>query len=142
MKRKLLAALAALAVALEALPWSAALTLTEKGETKRAYCSSFDPTPFIDRNFGPLLTAVASCLLLLTALVYLAARKGLKLLQVLAGASFVFSLLPLLHAGEHFTVLGGAVSLILLAEVVLSFSPLPDGGQKKRKNGKKKRKRS
>ena len=80
MKRKLLAALAALAVALEALPWSAALTLADKGETKRLYYSSFDPTPFIDRNFGPLFTAVASCVLLLVALVYLAKRKGLKLL--------------------------------------------------------------
>lgn len=138
MKRKLLAALAALAVALEALPWSAALTLADKGETKRLYYSSFDPTPFIDRNFGPLFTAVASVLMLFAALICLAKGKGLKLFQVLAGTAFLFSLLPLLHAGEHLTLLGGAISLILLAAAVTGFLPLPDGSEKKKKKRKRK----
>ena len=57
---------------------------------------------------------------------------------MLAGASFLFSLLPLLHAGEHLTLLGCAVSLILLAETVVGFLPLPDGGEKKKKKRKRK----
>lgn len=139
MKRKLLCALAVLALVLEALPWSAALTLAEKGESKRFYYSSFDPTPFIDRHFGPLLAAVATCVLFLATLVYLAGGKGLSFLQVVSGAAFLFSLLPFLHASERVTILGAGVSCALLAAAAISFLPLPDGLDNKKKKRKGKR---
>ncbi|MBP5289246.1 MAG: hypothetical protein J6Z79_05165 [Clostridia bacterium] len=139
MKRKLICALAFLAAAAEALPWSASLQFADKGGMKRVYFSSFDPSPFVGRNFGPFLAAVASSVLLVAALVYLFGKKGLPFLRVMAGAAFLFSLLPLLHPGEHFTWLGGGISLVLLAVVVLSFLPLPDGTEKKTAGKKKKK---
>ena len=130
-KRILLAVGAALALTLEALPWSAVLTVSKKGEAKRLYFSSFDPTPFVDRHFGPLFTAVASVILLIAALVYWGGGKGLPFLRVIAGAAFVFSLFSLFGGADRICLLGVLTSLLLLAETALSFLSLPDGRTRK-----------
>ncbi len=141
MKKILLAAVAALALLLEALPWSAVVTVTEKGETVRLYYSSFDPTPFVDRHFGPLFTAVAGVILLVAALVYWGSGKGLPFLRIIAGAAFVFSLFPFFGGRERICLLGVLISVLLLAETVLGFLPLPEGGKKPRAAGRKRRTR-
>ena len=129
-KRILLAAVAAMALVLEALPWSAVLTVADKGETRRHYCSCFDPTPFVGRNFGPLFTAVASVVLAVAVLIFFFRGKGLSFLQVVAGAAFVCSLFPLFGGAGSVCVLGVILSAVLLSETVLSFLPLPDARKK------------
>ena len=130
MKRKLLAALAALAVVLELLPWSAVITVTGEEKTARLYYSCFNPTPFVAHHFGPLFTAVASSFLLLFTLIYLSG-KALKMVQVLSGAAFVFSLFSL-FSGDKRCFLGIVLAVLFLGETVLSFLDLPEK-KKKRK---------
>lgn len=137
MKRKLPVLLAAAAVILEAIPKSAVITVTGGEETKRLYFSCFDPTPFLDRSFGPLLTAVASALLLIAALIHLSG-KAAGLLRALAGAAFVFSLLPLFGNGETRCALGIVIALVLLAETAIVFLPLPEKERQTARRRKKK----
>ena len=142
MKRKLLAAGAALALILAALPWSAALLFSENGEeTRRILFSSFDPTPFGYGNPGPLLTAVAVSALFVCALAVWVKKTGYGLLQVLSGAAFVLSVLPAFQGWRYLTVTGVLLSLVLLAETVLSFLTLPEKEAPAPEKRKKKRRK-
>ncbi|MBQ3866216.1 MAG: hypothetical protein II776_04885 [Clostridia bacterium] len=142
MKRKLLAAGAALALILAALPWSAALLFPENGEEERRILfSSFDPAPFGYGNPWPLLTAVAVCALLVCALTVWIKKTGCALLQVLSGAAFVLSVMPVFSGWRYLTVTGVLLSLVLLAETVLSFLTLPEKEAPAPEKRKKKRRK-
>lgn len=82
----------------------------------RTYCH-FDLTPFGYANFGPLIAAVLTCVLLLLVMIYLfKPRKGLNTaLMNVSGFAAVAAFGPLIFGTEYLTVIGIVVGLLLVA---------------------------
>ncbi len=111
------------AVLLELLPYGAVLNFgvqAEDGsiETVRRTYSYFSLTPFGYALFGPLLTAILSCLLLAVGMLYLWAGKGKSTLKGLSIVAVLASLSPLLYGVNYFRALGA-----VLPEAVAAFLP-------------------
>ena len=123
-QKALLAVLPAAAIVLELLPYGAVLHFANGfAGTIRETFSYFSFIPFGYANFGPLCTAVLSCLLLGLAAVYLLSGKGRPILRIVSVAAFAVSLTPLLLGLSSFSVCGGAISVLLGAEALLLFAP-------------------
>lgn len=123
MKKRLALPIAyAAAIVLELLPFGAVCNFADPVSTIRKTFSYFDLVPFGYANFGPFLTAILTCVLLLLSLIYLFKEKpGLKkAMTVLSLMAVVTSLMPLLYGIDYFSVLGGLISLVLLAAFFLS----------------------
>lgn len=136
MKKKLLMLFSALAVVLEILPWGAVLVFAGGGDAPvRHHYSYFDITPYGYANFAPFLCAIATVILLVTSVVYWYKDKGLKFLQVIAGAAALLSLAPVLSGWSYVSIQGTCIALVLLAATVLSFWQ----EKKPSKKGKKKK---
>lgn len=110
----------------EMLPYGAVLNFADLGEdgtvhTVRVTCSYFDPLPFGYGNCGPLLTALSTCVLLLLTVLFFILKKRplLKAAGAVSSVSVVASLMPLCFGLSHFSVIGAAISLLLIAERVL-----------------------
>ncbi len=109
-----------LALILELLPWGVTMRFANPDGaahiTKTCY---FDLMPFGYANFGPLLTAVFTCILLALLLIGLAVKKQklLRVCTVLAIAATVTSVLPLLYSS--YTVIGGLITACLAGEVIV-----------------------
>lgn len=127
--RKLrLVLLPAAAVLLELLPYGAVLNFgvqAEDGsiETIQRTYSYFSLTPFGYALFGPLLTAILSCLLVALGVLYLWRGKGKAALKGLSVIAVLLSLSPLLYGVTYFSALGAVISALLLAEAVLACLP-------------------
>lgn len=124
MKIKKFAALIILlfVLVLEMLPYGAVLNFgNPEGTPWRETYSYFDPTPFGYANFGPLLTAVLTCVMLVMALVYLVrpVSKVLSLWKGVSVAAFVISISPLLYGTDSYSFVGGLISALLLVEYFL-----------------------
>ncbi|MDE7234238.1 MAG: hypothetical protein K2N29_04180, partial [Ruminiclostridium sp.] len=89
--------------------------------TVRVTCSYFDLLAFGYGNCGPLLTALSTCVLLLLTVLFFILKKRpvLKAAGAAASVSIVTSIMPLYFGLSYFSVLGAAISLILIAERVL-----------------------
>ncbi len=127
-RRLWLVLLPAAAVLLELLPYGAVLNFgvqAEDGsiETIQRTYSYFSLTPFGYALFGPLLTAVLSCLLVALGVLYLWRGKGKAALKVLSVIAVLLSLSPLLYGVNYFSALGAVISALLLAEAVLACIP-------------------
>lgn len=123
MKKRLALLIAyVIAVVLELLPFGAVCNFATPERTIRETFSYFDLVPFGYANFGPFLTAILTCVLLLLSLIYLFKEKnGLKkAITVLSLIAVVTSLMPLLFGISYFSVVGGLISLVLLAAFFLS----------------------
>ena len=110
------------ALALEILPYGAVLHFAAlEGGSTRATFSYFDPITFGYTNFGPLITAVLTCLLTLLAAVSLFARRKAigSAVRTLSLIAFVISLSPLLVS--CYSVIGGIISALLLLSYILSL---------------------
>jgi len=135
MKRKLVSlALTAVAIVLEALPRAAVLNFkhfSAPGGTKREFFSYFSLTPFGYANFGPLITAFLSCLLLLLLIIALFRRGAFlrRAISAISAAAALISLTPLLFGLHYFTLIGAFITLLLLAVFILSLNKksAPDG---------------
>ena len=81
---------------------------------RRTY-SYFNFTPFGYANFGPFITAILSCALLILAFVAILKRsKGLEsAIQVISGIAVVTSLMPLMLGISAFSVIGVLISMVL-----------------------------
>ena len=82
----------------------------------RTYCH-FDLTPFGYANFGPLIAAVLTCMLLLLVVIYLIKpRKGLNTaIMNVSGFAAVAAFAPVMFGLEYLTVIGIVVGLLLAA---------------------------
>lgn len=82
----------------------------------RTYCH-FDLTPFGYANFGPLIAAVLTCILLLLVVIYLIKpRKGLNTaIMNVSGFAAVAAFAPVMFGLEYLTVIGIVVGLLLAA---------------------------
>lgn len=118
MKRIALLVLPLTALTLELLPSGVVLRFANpEGEPwVRTYCH-FDLTPFGYANFGPLIAAVLTCMLLLLVVIYLIKpRKGLNTaIMNVSGFAAVAAFAPVMFGLEYLTVIGIVVGLLLAA---------------------------
>ena len=118
MKRIALLVLPLTALILELLPSGVVLRFANpEGEPwVRTYCH-FDLTPFGYANFGPLIAAALTCVLLLLVVIYLIKpRKGLNTaIMNVSGFAAVAAFGPLMFGTEYLTVIGIVVGLLLVA---------------------------
>lgn len=117
------AALPAAAVILEALPYGAVLNFAPgPGETIRQTFSYFSLIPFGYANFGPFLTALFTCIILLLSVIniFAGSSKLDKVAAVFSAAAFITSLMPLMFGFNYFTFIGGVISAILATEFCIT----------------------
>lgn len=111
---------------LELLPYGAICNFKagpEKGLIRETY-SYFDLTPFGYANFGPFLTAVLTCIMLVFAVLCLLKPlpKIRSIWKVLSVIAIVASLAPIMFGLHFYSVVGGAISILLVAEYAVLFA--------------------
>lgn len=126
MKKKMLPVILLLLVTilLEMLPYGAVCNFANpEGAPFRETYSYFDLVPFGYANFGPLLTAVMSCVLLLLTVVWCFSghKKLLYAIKLLFAVCSVISLTPLLYGIRFFSIVGALISALLIMGTVLLF---------------------
>ena len=116
LKKTLFVILPLVALILELLPYGVVLNFANpEGEPWRRTYSYFSMMPFGYANFGPLITAILTCVLLVLVVIYLfKPRKGLNtaILNV-AGFATATSLLPLMFGFDYITVIGVIITALL-----------------------------
>ncbi len=123
-KKIILLLLSLATIILELLPVGAVLYfLNPDGEPWRRTYSYFSLTPYGYGNFGPFFTAILSCVLVILAGIFLwkSAKKLSVTIAVLSGVAFFTSLLPILYGISYLTAIGLAISVLLLAEMILAI---------------------
>ena len=115
-KKCLFVVLTLVALIFEFLPNGVVLNFANpEGEPWRRTYSYFSMMPFGYANFGPLITAILTCVLLVLVVIYLfKPRKGLNtaILNV-AGFATAASLLPLMFGFDYITVIGVIITALL-----------------------------
>lgn len=125
LKRKLPIAIFAILIVilvLELLPYGAVLYFgNPEGEPLRETFSYFDLTPYGYANFGPFITAILTCVLLVISIINLLVDndKIKTTIKIVALIALVASLAPLIV--NSYSVIGGVISLLLLVIVVISM---------------------
>lgn len=92
----------------------------------RELYSYFDLTPFGYANFAPLLTAIMSCLIFVLLMIFCIkgnVRTAIKAKNLLYVA-VVVSLGPLVFGITYFSLVGGLITLSLVAELLLLQSTI------------------
>ena len=110
---------------LELLPYGAVLHFgNPEGESLRETFSYFDLTPYGYANFGPFITAILTCVLLVLSIINLLVDndKIKTIIKIVSLIAFVISLAPLLV--NCYSVLGGAISVLLLLVFIISLKKL------------------
>jgi len=108
----------------ELLPYGAVLNFANPdGEPWRRTYSYFSLTPFGYANFGPLITAILTCILLVLVVVYLfKSHKGLNIaIMNVSGFATATSLLPWMFGFSYITAIGMIVSVLLAATFGICF---------------------
>ena len=121
-KRLLYLILPIITLILEILPYGAVCNFANpEGEPWRKTFSYFDLTPFGYANFAPLLTAIITCLIFVLIVLYCIkgnVRTAIKAKNILFVA-VVMSLGPLVFGIRYFSLVGGLITLSLVAELLL-----------------------
>lgn len=123
-KRLLLFALSLAALILELLPNGVVLHFANPdGDPWVRTYSHFDLTPFGYANFGPLIAAVLTCVLILLVAIYIfKPRKGLNTaIMNVSGFATVTAFTPVIFGVEYLTVIGIVVGLLLSATFGVCF---------------------
>lgn len=123
-KQYILILLPVIAIILELLPHGAVLNFARPamdgsiGRFRETY-SYFSLMPFGYANFGPLLTAVLTCILLVMGVMYAWLKKEAfkKAIKVVAGVAVVASLMPLMFGVQYFSVVGAVITIVLVLEL-------------------------
>ena len=121
-KRFLYLILPIITLILELLPYGAVCNFANpEGEPWRKTFSYFDLTPFGYANFAPFLTAIITCLIFVLLTIYCikgninTAIKAKNILYI----AIVLSLGPLMFGITYFSLVGGLITLSLIAELLL-----------------------
>lgn len=121
-KRFLYLILPIITLLLEALPYGAVCVFASSPtERIRKTFSYFDLTPFGYANFSPLLTAIITCIVFILLFLYFVRGNtvfAMKAKNILFVAT-VMSLGPLVFGLAYFSVVGGFITVSLLAELLL-----------------------
>ncbi|MCI8386880.1 MAG: hypothetical protein HFE63_00235 [Clostridiales bacterium] len=113
-------------VVLELLPYGAVCIFMPDPSLKmRETYSYFNPVPFGYANFGPLITALLSCVLLVMWIygaVFESEIYHFRGLAVITAMALFASLSPLFIDGlRYYSIVGAFISLLLLCALVLSI---------------------
>lgn len=127
-KRALYLILPSVTLILEILPYGAVCNFMRPPATDgdpvghfRKLYSYFDLTPFGYANFAPLLTALATCVILALLVVYLFTNNP-RILSFAKASLCIASILsfgPLLYGINFFSLVGALISISLIGELVL-----------------------
>lgn len=123
MKKKMITlALLLSALVLEILPYGAVLNFANPdGEPWRKTYSYFSLTPYGYANFGPLITAILTCVLLVIIVLSLLLKKDWnKPISVISAIASLTSLAPLMFGLDNFSLVGAMISVCFIAVFVLS----------------------
>lgn len=123
-KKILLVVFAVAIIFLEFLPNGVVLRFANpEGEPWVKTYSHFNVTPFGYANFGPLIAAVLTCVLLLLAVIYFFKPcKGLNTaIMNVSGFASVAAFAPLMFGTDYLTVVGIIVGLLLAATFGVCF---------------------
>ena len=105
---------------LELLPFGAVLNFANpEGESFRETFSYFSLTPFGYANFGPFITAILSCILFISVIIYVLKGKLKKFSIILGIIACATSLSPLLFGLQYYSVIAGFITFLLGLEVML-----------------------
>ena len=123
-KKSLFVVLPLASLILELLPNGVVLNFANPdGEPWRRTYSYFSLTPFGYANFGPFITAILTCILLVLVAVFLfKPRKGLNtaILNV-SGIATAASLMPLMFGFDYMTVIGVITTSLLAGTFGVCF---------------------
>lgn len=130
MKRRkyMLSHLPLIAVILEILPYGAvcnfAIPATDGsiGRFRETY-SYFDLLPFGYANFGPFLTAILTCVLLLLGFLYMikGCEKCANAAKILSVIAIITSIMPLMFGIRYFSVVGALITITLGFNAYFAF---------------------
>ena len=117
-KRLLLLIFPVITLVLELIPTSAVLRFANpEGEPWVRKYSYFDLTPFGYANFGPFITAVLTCVLIVLLVIY-AIKGNRKILAAAKMLTIAASLSPMLFGMGYYSLIGGFISLSLITALV------------------------
>lgn len=107
---------------LEILPYGAVCNFaTPEGEPWRRTYSYFSLTPYGYANFGPLITAILTCVLLVILVLSLLLKKNWsKSISIISAIATLTSLAPLMFGFSSFSLVGAMISACILATFVIS----------------------
>lgn len=117
MKKKIILSLSiVLTLILELLPYGAVLNFgNPDGEPWRKTYSYFSLLPFGYANFGPLITAILTCILIILIIMdWFKYSRGLNIaIMNISGFATVTSLLPLFLGINYISVIGISITVLL-----------------------------
>ena len=124
MKKYLLSILSIAALILELFPNGVVLRFANPdGEPWVRTYNYFSLTPFGYANFGPFITAILTCVLLILVMIgWFKYSKGLNVaLMNVSGFATAASFLPLMFGVEYFTTIGFIIGLLLASIFGICF---------------------
>lgn len=107
---------------LEILPYGAVCNFANpEGKPLRKTFSYFDLTPFGYANFAPFITAIITCIIFIMLIVYCITGKDRLAITArnILCVCCIFSLCPLIFGVSFFSVVGGLITVSLIAELLL-----------------------
>lgn len=123
MKKKIITlALLLSALVLEILPYGAVLNFANpEGESWRKTYSYFSMIPYGYGDFGPFITALLTCVLLVIIILSILLKKDWsKSISIISAIATLTSLAPLMFGFSNFSLVGAMISACILATFVIS----------------------
>ena len=123
MKKKMITlALLLSALILEILPCGAVCNFANpEGESWRKTYSYFSMIPYGYGDFGPLITAILTCILLVIIILSILLKKDWsKSISIISAIATLTSLAPLMFGFSNFSLVGAMISACILATFVIS----------------------
>ena len=123
MKKKIITlALILSALVLEILPYGAVCNFANpEGEPFRKTYSYFSMIPYGYGDFGPLITAILTCVLLVIIVLSILLKKDWsKSISIISAIATLTSLAPLMFGFSNFSLVGAMISACILATFVIS----------------------
>ena len=123
MKKKIITlALLLSALVFEILPYGAVCNFANpEGEPFRKTYSYFSMIPYGYGDFGPLITAILTCILLVIIVLSILLKKDWsKSISIISAIATLTSLAPLMFGFSNFSIVGAMISACILATFVTS----------------------
>lgn len=123
MKKKIITlALLLSALVLEILPYGAVLNFANpEGKSWRKTYSYFSMIPYGYGDFGPLITAILTCIMLVIIVLSILLKKDWgKSISIISAIATLTSLAPLMFGFSNFSLVGAMISACILATFIIS----------------------
>lgn len=123
MKKNIAILLPVIMIILEITPYGAVLNFAPSSTVAvRETYSYFSLKPLGYANFGPFLTAILSCIMLVISFFYFVKKseKLSKMLFMISSITLMTSLMPLIFGIESYSIVGALISAIIILELWIS----------------------